>query len=33
VGRYHLPHMKSEGPFITRISAQENTGASHGNGN
>ena len=33
VGRYHLPHMKSEGPFITRISALDITDASHGNGN
>jgi hypothetical protein len=33
VGRYHLPHMKSEGPFITRIAALDITAASHGNGN
>jgi hypothetical protein len=33
VGRYHLPHMKSEGPFITRIAALDITEASHGNGN
>jgi hypothetical protein len=33
VGRYHLPHMKSEGPFITRISVLDITDASHGNGN
>lgn len=33
VGRYHLPHMKSEGPFITRISVLDITEASHGNGN
>ena len=33
VGRYHLPHMKSEGPFITRITALDITDASHGNGN
>jgi hypothetical protein len=33
VGRYHLPHMKSEGPFITRIAVLDITDASHGNGN
>jgi hypothetical protein len=33
VGRYHLPHMKSEGPFITRICVLDITDASHGNGN
>jgi hypothetical protein len=33
VGRYHLPHMKSEGPFIKRIAALDITEASHGNGN
>ncbi len=33
VGRYHLPHMKSEGPFITRIAALDITDASHGNAN
>jgi hypothetical protein len=33
VGRYHLPHMKSEGPLITRISVLDITDASHGNGN
>jgi hypothetical protein len=33
VGRYHLPHMKSAGPFITRIAALDITEASHGNGN
>jgi len=33
VGRYHLPHMKSEGPFITRMVALDITDASHGNGN
>jgi len=33
VGRFHLPHMKSEGPFITRIAALDITEASHGNGN
>jgi len=33
VGRYHLPHMKSEGPFITRITVLDITDASHGNGN
>jgi hypothetical protein len=33
VGRYHLPHMKSEGPIITRISVLDITDASHGNGN
>ncbi len=33
VGRYHLPHMKSEGPFITRIVGLDITEASHGNGN
>jgi hypothetical protein len=33
VGRYHLPHMKSEGPFITRIAVLDITKASHGNGN
>ena len=33
VGRYHLPHMTSEGPFITRISVLDITDASHGNGN
>ncbi len=33
VGRYHLPHMKSEGPFITRIAALDIAEASHGNGN
>jgi hypothetical protein len=33
VGRYHLPHMKSEGPIITRICVLDITDASHGNGN
>jgi len=33
VGRYHLPHMTSAGPFITRIVALDITEASHGNGN
>jgi len=33
VGRYHLPHMASAGPFITRIAALDITEASHGNGN
>jgi hypothetical protein len=33
VGRYHLPHMTSAGPFITRIAALDITEASHGNGN
>ena len=33
VGRYHLPHMKSEGPFITRIAVLDITDASHGNCN
>ena len=33
VGRFHMPHMKSEGPFITRIAALDITEASHGNGN
>jgi hypothetical protein len=33
VGRYHLPHMKSEGPFITRIAGLDIAAASHGNGN
>jgi hypothetical protein len=33
VGRYHLPHMKSEGPFITRMAVLDITDASHGNGN
>jgi hypothetical protein len=33
VGRYHLPHMTSAGPFITRIIALDITEASHGNGN
>jgi hypothetical protein len=33
VGRYHLPHMKSEGPFIMRIAVLDITDASHGNGN
>lgn len=33
VGRYHVPHMKSEGPFITRMAALDITEASHGNGN
>jgi Lactate racemase N-terminal domain len=33
VGRYHLPHMKSEGPFITRLAVLDITEASHGNGN
>ncbi|MBI5580397.1 MAG: DUF2088 domain-containing protein [Deltaproteobacteria bacterium] len=33
VGRFHLPHMKSAGPFITRIAALDITDASHGNGN
>jgi hypothetical protein len=33
VGRYHLPHMKSEGPFIARMAALDITEASHGNGN
>jgi hypothetical protein len=33
VGRYHLPHMKSDGPFITRIAVLDITDASHGNGN
>jgi hypothetical protein len=33
VGRYHLPHMKSEGPFIKRITVLDITEASHGNGN
>lgn len=33
VGRYHVPHMKSEGPFITRMIALDITDASHGNGN
>jgi hypothetical protein len=33
VGRYHLPHMTSDGPFITRIAGLDITEASHGNGN
>lgn len=33
VGRYHLPHMTSTGPFITRIVVLDITEASHGNGN
>jgi len=33
VGRYHLPHMTSTGPFITRIAALDIAEASHGNGN
>ena len=33
VGRYHVPNMKSEGPFITRITILDITRASHGNGN
>jgi hypothetical protein len=33
VGRYHLPHMTSEGPCITRIAGLDITEASHGNGN
>ena len=33
VGRYHLPHMTSAGPFIARIAALDITEASHGNGN
>lgn len=33
VGRRHLPHRKSEGPFITRIVGLDITEASHGNGN
>ena len=33
VGRYHVPNMKSEGPFITRIAILDITRASHGNGN
>lgn len=33
VGRYHLPHMTSTGPFITRLVVLDITEASHGNGN
>jgi hypothetical protein len=33
VGRYHVPNMKSEGPFVTRIAILDITDASHGNGN
>lgn len=33
VGRYHLAHMTSDGPFITRIAGLDITAASHGNGN
>jgi hypothetical protein len=33
VGRYHQPHMKSDGPFITRIAVLDITDASQGNGN
>jgi hypothetical protein len=33
VGRYHVPNMKSEGPFITRIAILDITLGSHGNGN
>jgi hypothetical protein len=33
VGRYHLPHMTSNGPFISRIAGLDITEASHGNGN
>ena len=33
VGRYHVTHMKSEGPSITRVAILDITDASHGNGN